>query len=204
MDIFAYRVIPGVVINDPADAEPLGQALIDGGLPVAEVMFRSEAAAESIAIMSDIEGLAVGAGTVLSPAHVELAVEAGACFLVSPGVRADVIREAHLTGKTMIPGAVTPGEIMAAQALGLDLVEFFPVNFYGGVAGIQALSRAFATTQFLPAGGITEATMAGYLALSCVPAVGGTWMVPPELLAAKDFAAISALCRKAVALAASV
>ncbi|MCL2471888.1 MAG: bifunctional 4-hydroxy-2-oxoglutarate aldolase/2-dehydro-3-deoxy-phosphogluconate aldolase [Propionibacteriaceae bacterium] len=202
MDIFAYRVIPGIVIHDPEDAQPLGQALIDGGLPVAEVMFRSEAAAESIAIMSDIEGLTVGAGTVMSPAHVELAVEAGAGFLISPGVRADVIREAQLAGKMMIPGAVTPGEIMAAQAFGLDTVEFFPVNFYGGVAGIQALSEAFATTQFLPAGGITEATMADYLALPCVPAVGSMWMVPPELLAARDFAGISALCRKAVSLAA--
>ncbi len=198
MDLFAHRVIPVVVIHDPADAEPLGQALVDGGLPIAEVTFRTEAAAEAIAIMSEIEGLTVGAGTVVSPDQVELAAEAGAQFIVSPGLRADVVREARMDGRPMLPGAVTASEIMEAQALGIDTVKFFPANLYGGAAAIKALAAPFTTMKFVPTGGVTPSNMGEYLALSCVPAVGGSWMVPVGLVQAKDFAAISTLCRAAV------
>jgi len=204
MDLFAYRIIPLVVIHDADDAEPLGQALIAGGLPIAEVTFRTDAAAESIAIMSDIEGLTVGAGTVLTPDQVELAVEAGAQFLVSPGLRADIVREAKLAGKPILPGAVTPGEIMAAQALGVETVKFFPSSLYGGPAAIEALAAPFTTMQFVPTGGVNPTNLASYLALDCVPAVGGSWMVPSALLDARDFDAITALCREAVDLASRV
>ncbi|MDR2930315.1 MAG: bifunctional 4-hydroxy-2-oxoglutarate aldolase/2-dehydro-3-deoxy-phosphogluconate aldolase [Propionibacteriaceae bacterium] len=204
MDLFAHRIIPVVVINDADDAEALGLALRDGGLPIAEITFRTEAAAESIAIMSEIEGLTVGAGTVVSPDQVELAAEAGAEFIVSPGLRADVVREARLDGKPILPGAVTPGEIMEAQALGVEAVKFFPANVYGGAAAIRTLSAPFTTMQFVPTGGVSASNMADYLALPCVPAVGGSWMVPTGLIQAKDFAAISTLCRTAVQLVAAL
>ena len=204
MDMFAYRIVPVVVIDDPEDAEPLGHALMAGGLPVAEVTLRTDAAAESIQILSDIEGLTVGAGTIIKPSQVELAVEAGAKFLVSPGLRADIVREAQLSGKPILPGAVTPGEIMAAEALGVDTVLFFPAGLYGGAPSIEALAAPFADVRFVPIGGITLETMPEYLALSCVPAVGDSWMVPPELIAERNFDEITRLCREAVDVAASV
>ena len=204
MDLFAYRIIPVIVLHDAADAQPLAEALIAGGLPIAEVTFRTDAAAESIAIMSDVEGLTVGAGTVMTKAQVELAVEAGASFLVSPGLRADVVQEAQLVGKPILPGAVTPTEIMEAMSLGVTTVKFFPANTYGGPVAIKALAAPFTTLQFVPTGGVSPANLADYLSLPCVPAVGGSWMVPPELIAAGDFDAITARCREAVALAAAL
>ena len=204
MDIFASRIIPVVVIHDADDAEPLGEALVAGGLPIAEVTLRTEAAAESIAIMSEIDGLTIGAGTVTSPPQVELAVEAGAKFLVSPGLRADIMREARLAGKLIIPGAVTPGEIMAAQGLGIDMVHFFPANVYGGWSTIKALAGLFSTMKFVPAGGVSASNLADYLSLPCVPAAGGSWMVPADLIEARDFRAISALCQEVVEQVASL
>lgn len=204
MELFAHRIIPVVVLHDAAHAQPLGEALIAGGLPIAEVTFRTDAAAECIAIMSEIEGLTVGAGTVVTPAQVELAVEAGAQFLVSPGLRPDIVREAQLVGKPCLPGAVTPTEIMEAQALGLETVKFFPANLYGGAAAIKALAAPFSTMSFVPTGGVSPANLTDYLSLKCVPAVGGSWMVPSDLIAAGDFAAVSALCRTAVDLVASL
>ncbi|MDR2895583.1 MAG: bifunctional 4-hydroxy-2-oxoglutarate aldolase/2-dehydro-3-deoxy-phosphogluconate aldolase [Propionibacteriaceae bacterium] len=204
MDICQHRLIPVVVISDPNDAEPLGQALIDGGLPIAEVTFRTPAAAEAISIMSEIDGLTVGAGTVVTPNQVELAVEAGAQFLVSPGLRADVVREAIMDGRPIVPGAVTPSEIMQAQSLGIDTVKFFPANLYGGAAAIRVLSGPFTTMKFIPTGGVSSSNLADYLSLPCVPAVGGSWMVPLGLINGRDFAAITTLCRTAVSLVASL
>ena len=203
MDIFAHRIVPLVVINDHEDAHPLGEALVAAGLPIAEVSFRTEAAAESVAIMSEIEGLTVGAGTIVTAAQVELAVEAGADFLVSPGLRSDIVREAQLAGRRMIPGAVTPGELMAALALGIDTVKFFPANLYGGPAAIEALAGPFNTMKFLPMGGISPENLGEYLSLECVPAVCGSWMVPTELIEARDFEAIYQLCLEAVDMVAS-
>jgi 2-dehydro-3-deoxyphosphogluconate aldolase/(4S)-4-hydroxy-2-oxoglutarate aldolase len=204
MDLFAYRVIPVVVLNDAADAIPLAEALLAGGLPIAEVTFRTEAAAEAIAVMSEVEGLMVGAGTVVTPAQVELAVEAGAKFLVSPGLRADIVREAQLAGKMILPGVVTASEIMEALSLGISTVKFFPAGVAGGPAAIKNFSSVFNTVQFVPTGGVNKTNLADYLSLPCVPAVGGSWMVPPQLVAAHDFATITARCREAVALAASI
>jgi 2-dehydro-3-deoxyphosphogluconate aldolase/(4S)-4-hydroxy-2-oxoglutarate aldolase len=202
MDLFVHRIIPVLTLNDSADAAELGQALLDGGLPVVEVTLRTVAAAEAIAIMAEIEGLTIGAGTVLTPAQVELAVEAGAKFLVSPGLRTDVVREAHLAGKPMFPGVATPSEVMQAQALGLDTVKFFPANIYGGARVIRALAAPFTTMRFIPTGGVNTANLAEYLSLACVPVVGGSWMAPAELIAAHDFATITARCREAVQAAA--
>ncbi|MCL1923022.1 MAG: bifunctional 4-hydroxy-2-oxoglutarate aldolase/2-dehydro-3-deoxy-phosphogluconate aldolase [Propionibacteriaceae bacterium] len=199
MELFKHRLIPIVVINDAEDAYELATTLVKAGLPVAEVTFRTEAAAESIAIMSEVESMIVGAGTVVDPAQVELAVEAGAQFLMSPGLRADIVREAQLAGKPILPGVGTPGDIMAAQALGIDTVEVFPVDLYGGPRAITALSAPFTTTRFVPTGGVSIKNMEEYLTMDCVPAVGGTWMTPGKLIDARDFEGITKLVKEALA-----
>ncbi len=203
-EMFSARIVPVVVLHDAKDAEPLGRALIAGGLPVAEVTFRTAAAVESIRAMSAIEGLIVGAGTVLTPAQVEQAVEAGASFVVSPGLRRDVVFAAKAAGIPVLPGAVTPSEIMAAQELGLDTVKFFPANVYGGAAAIKALSAPFGSMRFVPTGGVSVSNLSDYLSLGCVPAVGGSWMVPVDAIREGAFAQVSELCAGAVAAAAAI
>ena len=203
MDIFTYKIIPVIQIEHAEDAQALGEALVAGGLPVAEITLRTPAAAESIAIMSEIEGLTVGAGTVLTPQQVEMSVEAGAQFLVSPGFRTDVVREAKIIGKPILPGVATPTEIMTVLANGIDTVKFFPANLYGGPAAIKALSAPFNTVKFVPTGGVNTGNLKDYLSLFCIPAVGGSWMVPVDLMRAHDFAAIAAKCKEAVELAAA-
>lgn len=203
-EMFSARIVPVVVLHDAKDAEPLGRALIAGGLPVAEVTFRTAAAGESIRAMSAIEGLIVGAGTVLNPAQVEQALEAGASFIVSPGLRRDVVLAAQAAGIPVLPGAVTPSEIMAAQELGLDTVKFFPANVYGGAAAIKALSAPFGGMRFVPTGGVSVSNLSDYLSLGCVPAVGGSWMVPVDAIREGAFAQVSELCAGAVAAAAAI
>jgi len=203
-EMFSARIVPVVVLHDAKDAEPLGRALIAGGLPVAEVTFRTAAAVESIRAMSAIEGLIVGAGTVLTPAQVEQAVEAGASFIVSPGLRRDVVLAAQAAGIPVLPGAVTPSEIMAAQELGLDTVKFFPANVFGGAAAIKALSAPFGSMRFVPTGGVSVSNLSDYLSLGCVPAVGGSWMVPVAAIREGAFAHVSELCVAAVAAAAAI
>lgn len=203
-EMFSVRIVPVVVLNDAKDAEPLGRALMAGGLPVAEVTFRTAAAADSIRAMSAVDGLIVGAGTVLNPGQVAQAVDAGAQFIVSPGLRRDVVLAAQAAGISVLPGAVTPSEIMAAQELGLDTVKFFPANVYGGAAAIKALSAPFGDMRFVPTGGVSVGNLSDYLSLWCVPAVGGSWMVPVDLIREGAFDRVSELCRDAVAAAAAV
>ena len=203
-EMFSARIVPVVVLHDAKDAEPLGRALIAAGLPVAEVTFRTAAAVESIRAMSAVEGLIVGAGTVLNPAQVEQALEAGASFIVSPGLRRDVVLAAQTAGIPVLPGAVTPSEIMAAQELGLDTVKFFPANVYGGAAAIKALSAPFGSMRFVPTGGVSVSNLSDYLSLGCVPAVGGSWMVPVDAIREGAFAHVSELCVAAVAAAAAI
>jgi 2-dehydro-3-deoxyphosphogluconate aldolase/(4S)-4-hydroxy-2-oxoglutarate aldolase len=203
-EMFSARIVPVVVLHDAKDAEPLGRALIAGGLPVAEVTFRTAAAVESIRAMSAIEGLIVGAGTVLNPAQVEQALEAGASFIVSPGLRRDVVLAAQAAGIPVLPGAVTPSEIMAAQELGLETVKFFPANVYGGAGAIKALSAPFGDMRFVPTGGVSVSNLSDYLSLGCVPAVGGSWMVPVDAIREGAFAQVSELCAGAVAAAAAI
>ena len=203
-EMFCARIVPVVVLHDAKDAEPLGRALIAGGLPVAEVTFRTAAAVESIRAMSAVEGLIVGAGTVLNPAQVEQALEAGASFIVSPGLRRDVVLAAQAAGIPVLPGAVTPSEIMAAQELGLDTVKFFPANVYGGAAAIKALSAPFGSMRFVPTGGVSVSNLFDYLSLGCVPAVGGSWMVPVDAIREGAFAHVRELCVAAVAAATAI
>ncbi|MDR0417449.1 MAG: bifunctional 4-hydroxy-2-oxoglutarate aldolase/2-dehydro-3-deoxy-phosphogluconate aldolase [Propionibacteriaceae bacterium] len=204
MDLFAYRIVPVVSLDDARDAEPLAQALMQGGLPIAEVTFRTTAAAESIAVMSRLRGFTVGAGTVVEQAQLDAALTAGARFVVSPGLRAHLVRAAQAAGVPVLPGAVTPSELMAAQDLGLDTVKFFPAAIYGGPAGIRALAGPFPTLRFVPTGGVEPGNLTDYLRLSCVPAVGGSWVAPKAIIAAKRYARITELAAEAVALASQV
>jgi len=202
--MFAHRVVPVVVIDDAKTAKPLAEAIVAGGLPVAEVTFRTDAAAAAISAMRDVEGLILGAGTVVNPEQVRMAVDCGATFLVSPGLRPDVVEAAQAFGVPILPGCVTPTEIMQAQSFNLDVVKFFPANVYGGAAAIKALSAPFGGMRFVPTGGVSAKNIGDFLSLSCIPAVGGSWMVPVDKIRAGEYDAITQLCAEAVAAAAAV
>ena len=202
--MFAHRVVPVVVIDDAKTAKPLAEAMVAGGLPVAEVTFRTDAAAAAISAMRDVEGLILGAGTVVNPEQVRMAVDCGATFLVSPGLRPDVVEAAQAFGVPILPGCVTPTEIMQAQSFNLDVVKFFHANVYGGAAAIKALSAPFGGMRFVPTGGVSAANIGDFLSLSCIPAVGGSWMVPVDKIRAGEYDAITQLCAEAVAAAAAV
>lgn len=193
--------MPVVVLDEAKDADPLAEALVAGGLPVAEVTFRTDAAAESIAAMAGRGDILVGAGTVLTPEQVDAAVDAGASYIVSPGFSADVVTRCHERGVLPLPGAVTATEIQAAVAAGLTTVKFFPAEASGGAKAIKALSAPFAGVKFVPTGGINTANLAEYTALPSVLAIGGSWMVPRSAVKEGDFETITTLTREAVALA---
>ena len=150
------------------------------------------------------DDILVGAGTVRSVAQVEQAVDAGAKFLVSPGLRADIVKRAQELGVPVLPGAVTPTEILAAEELGLKTVKFFPANVYGGAAAIKALSAPYGDISFIPTGGVSAANLGEFLALPCIPAVGGSWMVPAKAVDAGEFDKVENLTREAMSLVASL
>lgn len=191
-------IIPVVVLNDAKDAEPLGKALIEGGLPVAEVTFRTEAAEESIRILSEkYPELLVGAGTVLTTEQVDRAVAAGAKFIVSPGLNPKTVKYCQEKGIPICPGVVTPGEIEKALDLGLDHVKFFPAEPSGGLPMIKALGAAFTKLRFMPTGGINAKNVVEYLKCDKIFACGGSWMVKGDLIKAGDFEKITELCKEA-------
>jgi 2-dehydro-3-deoxyphosphogluconate aldolase/(4S)-4-hydroxy-2-oxoglutarate aldolase len=198
--LLGRRVIPVVVVRDVAVAHPLGEALAAGGLPVAEVTFRTAAAEAAIRVLAETD-LLVGAGTVLHPELVDRAVEAGARFVVTPGFSDAVVSRCAELGVPVIPGVATASEVMAALAHGLDVLKLFPAGVAGGPALLRALAGPFPDVRFVPTGGVSAASMADYLRLSCVAAVGGSWMVAPSLLEAGDFAEVTRLTTEAVALA---
>jgi 2-dehydro-3-deoxyphosphogluconate aldolase/(4S)-4-hydroxy-2-oxoglutarate aldolase len=199
----AARLVPVVVLDDAADAEGLAGALVAGGLPVAEVTFRTGAAADAIRRMSDRGDMLVGAGTVLSPAQVDEAVAAGASYVVSPGLSRAVVERCQEHGVLALPGTVTATEVQAALELGLTTVKFFPAGTSGGAPAIAALSAPFAGVSFVPTGGVGPKNVRDYLDLRAVAAVGGSWMVPRDRVAAGDFAGIRTLTAEAVALVGS-
>lgn len=202
-EIGRARLVPVVVLDDAADADPLAEALVAGGLPVAEVTFRTTAALDAIKAMAARGDMLLGAGTVLTADQVDAAVDAGARYIVSPGFYGPVVRRAAERGVLALPGAVTATEVQAALAAGLQAVKFFPAGTSGGAPAIKALSAPFAGLQFVPTGGIGPANLAEYLALPSVLAVGGSWMVPKDKVSAGAFDEITALTADAVALAAS-
>lgn len=194
-------IIPVVVLNDVKDAKPLAKALLDGGLPCAEVTFRTEAAEESIRVMAEeYPQLLVGAGTVLTTEQVDRAVAAGAKFIVSPGLNPKVVRYCLDKGVPVTPGVVTPGEIEKALELGLDVVKFFPAEPSGGLPMIKAMAAAYTKLKFMPTGGINAENVVDYLKSDKILACGGSWMVKGDMIAAGEFDKITELCREAAEL----
>ena len=196
--ITAHRIIPVVVLDRADRADGLARALVAGGLPVAEVTFRTDAAAESIAAMAARGDLLVGAGTVLAVEQVHRALAAGASFIVSPGYSQAVVGGCLGLGVPVLPGVATATDMTAAVTSGLSTVKFFPAAALGGPATIRALSGPFPGVRFVPTGGIAADTVGQYLALDRVPAVGGSWMVPTGLVDAGEFDRVAGLVAEAV------
>ncbi|WP_062208376.1 bifunctional 4-hydroxy-2-oxoglutarate aldolase/2-dehydro-3-deoxy-phosphogluconate aldolase [Demequina oxidasica] len=196
----AARLVPVVVLDDAADADPLAAALVAGGLPVAEVTFRTDAAEESIRAMSARGDMLVGAGTVLTAAQVDFAVSAGASYIVSPGLSRPVVERCQELGVLALPGAVSATEVQAALEMGLTTVKFFPAGTSGGAPAIAALAAPFHGVTFVPTGGIGPTNLHEYLAIPEVVAVGGSWMVPRATVRDGNFAEITRLTADAVSL----
>lgn len=196
-----YVVIPVIAIDSADSALPLADALLEGGLPVAEITFRTAAAAEVIArISKDRPAMILGAGTVLTAENLGRACDAGAKFGVAPGLNPDVVAEAAHRGLPFIPGVITPTEIEQALGMGLKLMKFFPSEAFGGLKVIKALAApyAHAGVRFMPTGGVTTANLSDYLAEKSVACVGGTWIASREAIAEKKWAQIRDNCKAAI------
>lgn len=191
-------IVPVVVIEDAKDALPLGQALMEGGLPCAEVTFRTAAAEESIKIMAEnFPDMLVGAGTVLTTEQVDRAVAAGAKFIVSPGTNPKVVEHCIEIGIPVAPGTCTPSEVEQAIGFGLDVVKFFPAEPAGGLKFIKAIAAPYTGMKFMPTGGINEENVKEYLAYDRILACGGSWMVKGSLIKAGEFDKIKDLTAQA-------
>ncbi len=200
-----YGVIPVVVLNDAKDAIPLAKALCEGGLPCAEVTFRTEAAEESIRLMAtEFPEMFVGAGTVLTIDQVDRAVAAGAQFIVAPGFDPEIVDYCIEKEIPVFPGCVTPTEITQAVKRGLQVIKFFPAEQYGGVATIKALAAPFTTAMFMPTGGINAKNLPDYLSCNKILACGGSWMVKGDMIAAGEFDKIREMTKEAVDLVAEI
>lgn len=194
-------IVPVVVLDDAKDAAPLAEALIEGGLPCAEVTFRTAAAEEAIRIMSEkYPAMLIGAGTVLTIDQVNRAVKAGAKFIVSPGCNPQVVQYCQNIGVPITPGVQTPSEIEQALSLGLDVVKFFPAEPAGGLKMIKAIAAPYTALTFMPTGGINAQNVRDYLSYSRILACGGSWMVKGDLIKAGDFDRIKELTREAAAI----
>lgn len=202
-EIFAeLKVVPVVVLDDVKDAEPLAKALVEGGLPCAEVTFRTEAAAESIRIMTEVyPDMLVGAGTVLTTEQVDKAVESGAKFIVSPGFDPEIVD--YCIGKNIpvFPGCISPSEVAQAVKRGLKVVKFFPAEQSGGLAMIKAMAAPYHMLKFMPTGGINTENLKEYLACDKILCCGGSWMVKGDMIKAGEFEKIKKLTQEAKELA---
>ncbi|MEV1046776.1 bifunctional 4-hydroxy-2-oxoglutarate aldolase/2-dehydro-3-deoxy-phosphogluconate aldolase [Streptomyces sp. NPDC049916] len=196
-------VVPVVVLHDAADAVPLARALVAGGLPAIEVTLRTPAALESIrAMAAEVPGAVVGAGTVISPRHVRETVDAGARFLVSPGWTDALLDAMKASGVPFLPGVSTTSEVVALLERGVSEMKFFPAEAAGGTAYLKALSAPLPQARFCPTGGISLTSAPSYLALPNVGCVGGSWMVPADAVAEKDWDRVTRLAAEAAALGA--
>ena len=194
-----FGVVPVVVLNDAKDAKPLAEALVKGGLPCAEVTFRTEAAEESIRIMADsYPDMLVGAGTVLTTDQVDRAVNAGAKFIVSPGFDPEIVDYCLQKDIPVFPGCITPSEVAQAIKRGLKVIKFFPAAQFGGVDTIKALAAPYTSVKFMPTGGINAGNLKDYLDFDKILCCGGSWMVKKGLIASNAFEEIEKLTAKAV------
>lgn len=200
-----YAVVPVVVLDDARDAVPLAEALTEGGLPCAEVTFRTEAAEESIRLMSEkYPEMLVGAGTVLTIEQVDRAVAAGAKFIVSPGFDPEIVDYCLEKKIPVFPGCVTPSEVAQAAKRGMKVIKFFPAEQAGGIARIKAMAAPYTMMEFMPTGGIGVNNLKDYLSFDKILCCGGSWMVKGDLIKNGEFDKIRALTKEAVELAASI
>ncbi|MBE7071305.1 MAG: bifunctional 4-hydroxy-2-oxoglutarate aldolase/2-dehydro-3-deoxy-phosphogluconate aldolase [Ruminococcaceae bacterium] len=197
--VFETGIVPVVVLNNVEDAVPLAGALLKGGIDFMEITFRTECAAECISVISkEVPDMIVGAGTVLNVEQAKLAVDCGAKFIVSPGLDEATVKWAIENDIPVIPGTVTPTEIMKAISLGLKVVKFFPADVYGGIKAIKALSAPFGQVKFLPTGGVSEANLNEFAANKSVIAVGGSWVCKKDDIINHDWEKITMLSENAV------
>ncbi|MEJ2763048.1 bifunctional 4-hydroxy-2-oxoglutarate aldolase/2-dehydro-3-deoxy-phosphogluconate aldolase [Photobacterium sp. MCCC 1A19761] len=197
----SFKVIPVIQINSVEQAVPLAKTLVENGLPVAEVTFRTEAAAEAIRLMRDAyPEMCIGAGTVLTAEQVDRAKAAGAEFVVAPGLNPNTVRYCQSNNMPVIPGVNNPSQIEQALELGLTFLKFFPAEASGGVAMVKALLAPYVDISLMPTGGISKSNVSEYLAVDRVACCGGTWMVAPTLIEQGQWEEIGRLVREAVAL----
>ena len=199
--VIGYRIVPVVAIEEAENAMPLAEALIQGGLPCAEVTFRTAAAPAVIESLAQRGDMLVGAGTVLKIEQVQTAVDAGACFIVAPGFNPRVVEYCLNHNIPITPGVATPTDIEAAMGFGLEIVKYFPAEAFGGLKTLKAISGPYTMMKFIPTGGINAGNVCEYLGHPKVAAVGGSWMVKSSLISQKQFDTITRLTKEAVALA---
>lgn len=202
---YDFAVVPVVVLEDAKDAVPLAEALVKGGLPCAEVTFRTDAAEESIRLMCEkYPEMLVGAGTVLTTEQVDRAVAAGAKFIVSPGFDAEIVDYCLEKEIPVLPGCITPSEVAQAVKRGLKTVKFFPAEQAGGLPMIKAMAAPYTMLKFMPTGGISTKNLKDYLGFDKIICCGGSWMVKGDMIKNKEFDKIAERTKEAVELAASV
>ena len=198
-EIGLIGIVPVVIIENSDDAEPLARALLEGGLPCAEVTFRTQTARQSLEIISKtFPNLILGAGTILNIEQVKSAVDAGAKFIVSPGINPKVVEYCLANSIPITPGVVTPSDVEVAIGFGLDVVKFFPAEASGGVEFLKAMSAPYKDVKYIPTGGINEKNLLSYLKTNQVLACGGSWMVKSDLINQKKFDEIRKLTLAAV------
>ncbi len=192
-------IVPVIAIEDASKAVPLAKALVEGGLPVAEVTFRTAAAEDAMkAIAAEVPDMILGAGTVLTKDQLDRALAAGAQFIVSPGFNPETVKYGLEKGALMLPGTATGGEMEQAMALGLEVVKFFPAEDNGGVKKLKALAGPYKTLKWMPTGGVNTKNLMDYLSFDQIAACGGTWMVKKELIEAEQWDEITRICKDAV------
>ena len=197
-DFYKIGVIPVLEIDSTENAKPLAEALLAGGLPIAEITLRTEAALDSIRIVArEVTGVIVGAGTIINREQAEAACEAGAQFLVSPGMVEEIVIWAQANHIPVLAGAVTPSEMIRGIHLGLDILKFFPAETLGGLKAIKALSDPFPQLRFIPTGGVKLENLAEYLQMEKIHAVGGSWMAKRRMITEGEFDEITRLASEA-------
>lgn len=196
--IQSHRIVPVVVLDSVESASPLADALVRGGLPIAEVTFRTSAATESMKALAARGDILVGAGTVTSAELVDIAHDSGANFIVCPGFHESAVKRGLELGLPVYPGVITPSDIARAMEYGLGAVKFFPAETFGGASALKALAGPYHEMKFIPTGGINSSNIKSYLALNSVLACGGSWMVDRKLINAGSFDQIAQLTSEAV------
>lgn len=194
-------IVPVLVVDDAAQARPLAEALVAGGLPALEVTLRTPAALDAIKAMSEVPGGVVGAGTLVTPDDVRAAKQAGALFGVSPGATDVLLAACEAEGLSLLPGAATASEAMALLEKGYDMLKFFPAEASGGASALKAIGAPLPQISFCPTGGVSPTNARDYLSLSNVVCAGGSWVAPKKMVENGDWAGIETLAREASKLA---